>query len=253
MQLDTLTQQMEDNRHEKKVHRLLAVVKKEVVTAVEKGRDDTVQVWPNLVVIEFLAVLVFTIGLFVTSWVLNAPLGELANPDKTPNPAKAPWYFLNLQELLLHMDPALAGVILPSIAVLVLMAIPYLDDVKNDANRWFTSSQGLAVTIFSAIYTATAIILLEIFDNLIGVKRLLAGVPLGTELAGWVVPVIVIGGLSALLMTIVHRKWQPSRRYVLMAWFTGFFVTYIVLTIFGTAFRGTGMEFFWPWAMPHIE
>lgn len=255
MQLDSVSPNQQDVMSQpKKVHRLLAVVRKEVLAFIEKEPEHTVPVWPNLVVIEFLAVAVFSIGLFVISWLVNAPLADLANPDKTPNPAKAPWYFLNLQEMLLHMDAALAGVILPGIAMLFLMAIPYLDNVKADPNRWFTSRQGLMVSIFSAAYTTAALVLLEVFDNVVGVKRLLAGVPRGTDIAGWIVPLMLTGSLIALLIAVIRWRWRASRRDVLLALFTGFFVSYIFLTIMGTAFRGPGMEFFWPWAMPvHVE
>src|SRR5690349_1954144 len=78
---------------------------------------DTVQVWPHLVVIEFLGAIIMTINIVLISTLFNSPLLGLANPDKTPNPSKAPWYFLNLQELLLHMNPALAGVIVPTVAL----------------------------------------------------------------------------------------------------------------------------------------
>src|SRR5213082_3727842 len=87
----------------------------------------TVQVWPHLVVIEFLGALVITINMILLSTLFNGPFRDLANPDKTPNPSKAPWYFLNLQELLLHMNPALAGVIVPTVALGLIAVIPYVD------------------------------------------------------------------------------------------------------------------------------
>src|SRR5438309_10748539 len=77
-------------------------------TTPSEQEADTVQVWPHLVVIEFLAAVIFTINMVLLGTLINGPLAELANPDRTPNPSKAPWYFLNLQELLLHMDPSLA-------------------------------------------------------------------------------------------------------------------------------------------------
>src|SRR5579884_858467 len=91
-------------------------------------QGNMVMVWPQLVSIEFVAILVFTAMLLVLGTLVNAPLDLLANPDRTPNPSKAPWYFLNLQELLLHMHPALAGVIVPAAVVFVLIPlIPYID------------------------------------------------------------------------------------------------------------------------------
>ena len=76
--------------------------------------ERLVYVWPHLVTIEFLAAMLLLLSMVVVSIIMQAPLEGHANADKTPNPSKAPWYFLNLQELLLHMHPSLAGVIVPS-------------------------------------------------------------------------------------------------------------------------------------------
>src|ERR1700686_5249672 len=92
-----------------------------------RERDEEVLVWPDLVFVEFICALLFTLAMVILSFAANAPLQDHANPNHTPNPSKAPWYFLNLQELLLHMDKAWAGVILPTIALGFFMAIPYLD------------------------------------------------------------------------------------------------------------------------------
>src|SRR5438477_914365 len=103
---------------------------------------DTVQVWPHLVVIEFLGAVIITINLVLLGTLINGPLAELANPDRTPNPSKAPWYFLNLQELLLHMDPALAGVIVPTVALVLIAIIPYVDRGSRGLGVWFYSARG---------------------------------------------------------------------------------------------------------------
>ena len=86
-----------------------------------------VQVWPFLLRIEFLAAIIVTVILFVWSIALNAPLEEPANPNLTMNPSKAPWYFLGLQEMLVYFDPWMAGVVLPTLIIVGLMAIPYMD------------------------------------------------------------------------------------------------------------------------------
>ena len=85
-----------------------------------REREEELLVWPDLVFVEFICAVLFTFSFTVISALVNAPLINRANPDETPNPSKAPWYFLNLQELLLHMHPALAGVVVPTVALILL-------------------------------------------------------------------------------------------------------------------------------------
>ena len=106
-------------------------------TRPRREREAEVLVWPDLVFIEFISALIFSIALMVLSAMVNAPLLNRADPDTTPNPSKAPWYFLNLQELLLHMEPAWAGVIVPTIALVLLAAIPYWDRDQQGQGVWF--------------------------------------------------------------------------------------------------------------------
>jgi hypothetical protein len=102
--------------------------------------QDKVEVYPYLVRVEFLVTLWVSIGLVVWSLVLDAPLEEIANPNLTPNPAKAPWYFLGLQELLVYFDPWIAGVVLPGLIIIGLIAIPYLD-VNDKGNGYYTFTE----------------------------------------------------------------------------------------------------------------
>src|SRR3990172_261082 len=99
-----------------------------------------VHVWPFLLKVEFLATIIVTIILFIWSITLNAPLEEPANPSLTMNPSKAPWYFLGLQEMLVYFDPWMAGVILPTLIVVGLMAIPYMD-TNPLGNGYYTYKQ----------------------------------------------------------------------------------------------------------------
>src|SRR5450631_4441429 len=109
-----------------------------------------VHVWPYLLRIEFLAAIILTIILMVWSITLNAPLEEPANPTLTMNPSKAPWYFLGLQEMLVYFDPWIAGVIMPTLIIVGLMAIPYID-ANPLGNGYYTYKQRkFAIWTFSA-------------------------------------------------------------------------------------------------------
>src|SRR3954467_8156986 len=115
---------------------------------IEKAESDRVWVWPDLVYTELISLILCSVVLIVWSIFLKAPLEQPANPANTPNPSKAPWYFLGLQEMLVYFDPWLAGVVLPSLIIVGLIAIPYVD--KNPkGNGYFTFSERKAeITIF---------------------------------------------------------------------------------------------------------
>lgn len=213
---------------------------------VEKGPEDTVTSWPHLLILEALAVLGTSVLLLFWSLAINAPLREFANPDVTENPAKAAWYFMNLQEMLLHMDPALAGVIIPIVMVVVLMALPYIDRSKEDIGIWFASEKGRKIALWSTVYTTFWLIALILFDEYVRVRVLISKPEV---LPAWLIPIAVIFGLSFLLYVLIHR-WQPTRREVLIGFFTAFVVTYVLLTISGLFFRGLGMHLTWPWDLP---
>ncbi len=129
-------------------YRLLALVKQDAVVRVQKEPDDTVMTWPHLVSIEFLAAGVMSVFLLAMGLFINAPLEELANGNVTPAVAKAPWYFLGLQELLAYFHPVVAGVLAPVLGVLVGAAlIPYVDREKPLAIR--PSERKTAVMLFT--------------------------------------------------------------------------------------------------------
>ncbi|MFN8021574.1 MAG: menaquinol-cytochrome c reductase cytochrome b subunit [Acidimicrobiales bacterium] len=113
--------------------RLLTVVKSGSIQEVKASPIDKVHTWPHLLAAEFVAALVCLTFLFLFSVFVNAPLLQLANPNQTPNPSKAPWYFLGLQELLTMFHPMVAGVTIPGVGLIVLILAPYID--KNPSNK----------------------------------------------------------------------------------------------------------------------
>ncbi len=113
-----------------------------------KVKTEQVFTWPNLVAKELLAAILVTVFFLVYSFYIDAPLRELANPGEPENPAKAPWYFLGLQEILVYFDPWIAGVVIPSIIMVGLMAIPYLDINPKGNGVYNFKDRKFAVTVF---------------------------------------------------------------------------------------------------------
>lgn len=114
-------------------HRLLAMVPPSGIQQIRGKQEDKVYTWPHLISSEFIALLAVTAGLTVMSVFVAAPLEDLANNTVTPNPSKAPWYFMGLQELLLYFHPMIAGVTIPTVMLVGLAALPYAD--RNPSKR----------------------------------------------------------------------------------------------------------------------
>jgi hypothetical protein len=125
--------------------RLLTVVKSGSIQDVKATPQDKVHVWPHLLAAEFVAALFITGFTLIFSIFVNAPLLELANINKTPNPSKAPWYFLGLQELLTMFHPMVAGVTIPGMGIFLLILAPYLD--RNPSNK--PEDRKFAIGIFT--------------------------------------------------------------------------------------------------------
>ncbi|WP_426574325.1 menaquinol-cytochrome c reductase cytochrome b subunit [Aquihabitans sp. McL0605] len=134
--------------------RLLTVVKSGSIQDVKAAPQDKVHVWPHLLSVEFVAALACTAFVFIFSVFVNAPLLELADINKTPNPSKAPWYFLGLQELLALFHPMVAGVLLPGIGLGGLMMAPYID--RNPSAK--PEDRKFAVALFTIFLMACAVL-----------------------------------------------------------------------------------------------
>jgi quinol-cytochrome oxidoreductase complex cytochrome b subunit len=128
-------------------YRLLAMVKQDAIVRVQKEPDDTVMTWPHLLSIEFLAAGVMSLFLLLMGLFINAPLEELANGNVTPAVAKAPWYFLGLQELLAYFHPTVAGFMGPVFVLVGAALIPYVDRGNVDAHH--PSERKTAIVLFT--------------------------------------------------------------------------------------------------------
>ncbi len=241
---------------EAKRQKLLVLVRGRALARPTDLAEDEVMVWPSLGVVEAVCATVFLLLLIAVSVLFSAPLTAQANPNQTPNPSKAPWYFLNLQELLLHMNAGVAGVIIPTLALGARAAIPYFDRSPLGVGILGTSAKGRKIAGFSAIFTTVVLIGMIILDEASGRTQFGIGGFLRTQLGApefvynQILPVGIIMVTIAILVVLVQVIFKPTRREMIIALFTAFVITYLVLTISGTSFRGEGQDLVFPWQLP---
>src|SRR5664279_394696 len=216
----------------RKTPRRIAFITKRTSPQVHVKDEERVMTYPEVFFRTAVAIQVLAIALVVISLRWNAPLEGLADPMHTPNPAKAPWYFLGLQELLHYFPPVVAGVLVPTLLIIALIVIPYFN-INIEANGLFLRDRTKRLRLFYLVALGMLIFLLA-FHVYVAVA-----------------PTILV----ALAMTIAAYSTPDSpsrmRRYLsrkpLAFWvMTWFLLELIVLTAVGTWFRGPG----WSWVLP---
>lgn len=199
-----------------------------------KAQDDpVVQSFPEVLFRAAIAVEALAIALVVIALFFNAPLEGLADPSHTPNPAKAPWYFLGLQELLHYFPPVVAGVLVPTLVVIALIVIPYFN-INIEAHGIFTKDRQKRLRIFWIVALAFCLFLLA-FDVIVAL-----------------IPTLIVIALMALAAYTPANPPSSFRRALaakpLSFWIMSWFLFELcVLTAVGTLFRGPGWSWVWPW------
>jgi hypothetical protein len=195
--------------------------------------EERVQTFSEVLIRALLAIECLVIGLVLMSLFFNAPLEGIANPTNTPNPAKAPWYFLGLQEMLHYFPPVVAGVMIPGLLVVALIVIPYFD-INIEAEGFFLKNRERRLML-SMIVAGSLSIFLWFFDVYVALA-----------------PTVIIAALMLLAAFSSPQSPGRFRRYLafrpvfwwIMTWFL---FELIVLTAVGTFFRGPGWSWVWPW------
>jgi quinol-cytochrome oxidoreductase complex cytochrome b subunit len=200
---------------------------------------------PNLILREFVAGLVLLAVVLNLAALVAAPLGPAANPGMSPNPAKAPWYFMGIQELLLHFDPLFAVLLLPVALLVGLAAVPYLAYDADTSGIWFASREGRRLATGAATVALVATPLAVLLDEyLLDVPAWLPWLP--RVITNGVLPVALIGaGCWLAARRLRHRG--ATRNEVVLAGGVFLAVAFSVLTTVGVWFRGPGMALTWPW------
>ncbi|MCA9623602.1 MAG: hypothetical protein KC731_31490 [Myxococcales bacterium] len=212
----------------------LLVVQEDARPAIDLHDEDTVMTFPHLLVRELIALLAASLLLVVVSLLFDAPLEELANPEVTPNPAKAPWYFLGLQELLHYYPPLVSGVILPGLVVAALVVVPYFPINLKRTSLFEGRDVGRVVVTLVAV--GVGLTALFYFTGAHPVWPIIG-------------PTWFVIGLMASPAALPEgpgRRWLTTRSVPFWVFFW-FLVVAVVLTVVGVFFRGPGWAFTLPW------
>lgn len=217
----------------KKSPRRVAFITRRTSAAVKVADEEQVQTYPELLFRVAVAIEILFIALVVTALLFNAPLEGLADPSHTPNPAKAPWYFLGLQELLHYFPPVVAGVLAPGLVVMALIVIPYFN-INIEAEGLFLKDRKRRFTIFAIVAIALTVFLV-IFDVYVAVP--------GTLI---IAALMALAGYSSPQSSSAFRRYLAAKplSFWIMTWFL---IELVVLTAVGTFFRGPGWSWVWPW------
>jgi quinol-cytochrome oxidoreductase complex cytochrome b subunit len=208
------------------------------------NEDNSVPSTPHITVRLLLVTLLTVAVSLVLALIFPAPLEEAANPEITPNPAKAPWYFLGLQELVGY-SALMGGVIIPGIVILGLALIPYMDREQRGIGFWFTDGPGRRWGFVGFVYGAAATCLCVASAILLPVRSLFSGIE-SQLFFDLVNPATLLVLLCAVLYFGV-AKITSSTRYAAIATFCAFIIAFVLLTYTGTALRGPNWDFYWPW------
>jgi quinol-cytochrome oxidoreductase complex cytochrome b subunit len=199
---------------------------------------------PNLIVREAAVGLMLVAFVLIMSIVWNAPLQEQANPGMSPNPAKAPWYFLGFQELLLHLHPVFAVFIWPLLGAGALLCVPFWRDTALPTGLWFGGSvRARKLAAWVAVGGAMATLAIILADNLLPNS----GAAVNTLITRGLLPTCLLITLLIGLYFLLVGKLQYSRAEAVMAAIILILVALMVCTIIGVWFRGPEMHLIWPW------
>jgi len=199
---------------------------------------------PNLIVRETAVGLMLVAFVLIMSIVWNAPLQEQANPGMSPNPAKAPWYFLGFQELLLHLHPIFAIFVWPLLGAGALLCVPFWRNSALPTGVWFGGSErARKLAAWVAIGGTMATLVIILTDNMLPQSGAVANTLITRGLLPTGLLITILIGIYFLLV----KKLQYSRAEAVMAGIILFMVALTVCTIIGVWFRGPEMHLIWPW------
>ena len=212
-------------------------------------KPERVTTIPHLVRREFIFAIVWIAIILIFSMLVPAPLEGIANPGLSPNPAKAPWYFMGLQELLLHFHPLVGAIVLPGLALLAIFLLPFFDINLTSVGVYFRSLRGRSLALLGIGLALIATPLWVLLDEY--VLNWTAWLPTWDALiSNGLIPLAVVLLPLMMLDEWMHKKFHADTEERVLFIATFLFTSFIVLTLIGIFFRGAGMSLYWPWNIP---
>jgi quinol-cytochrome oxidoreductase complex cytochrome b subunit len=209
-----------------------------------EDNQNYIQAFPHLIQRELSYGLALTALVLMLAVFLDAPLDDPANPGMSPNPAKAPWYFMGLQELQLHFHPLFSVLLFPLMTTVALALVPYLHYKNAPHGKWFLSKSGKRTAIITACLALVLTPTLVLTDDM----WLLPSSGLPSVIWRAAIPLSMLFAVSFGLALLFKHFLKTSKAELVQALFTLFFVSFAVLTVLGVWFRGPGMALVWPGA-----
>ena len=205
-------------------------------------RGPMVDAMPHLIVREVTTAVVLLAVILLISMFFDAPLADQANPGLSPNPTKAPWYFMGLQELLMHFHPVFAVFVIPLLMVAGLLSIPYINYQAETAGIWFCSRKGRKMALIAVVVATAATVAAVLLDEFV-IGANLAGPP--NMISNGLLPFSIILAACAGFYVVMKMGFKASNNESIQALFTLLMTSFVVLTVIGVWFRGTGMQLMW--------
>ena len=202
--------------------------------------------FPDLLLREATMALVVIALVLLLSAIIDAPLGEQANPGLSPNPTRAPWYFAGLQELLLHLHPVFAVSVIPALVLSGLLAIPYLGYAADTGGVWFASQRGLRSTAIAAVMGVALTSLMVVVDAWLSAREA-TGETISPAISRGLLPLLLFAAIIAGITAFVKKRYGATSNETVQVVFTLLLAAATVLTITGVWFRGAGMALTVPW------
>ena len=203
---------------------------------------EMAETMPHLITREVALALIVLATIVLIAMFFDAPLADKANPGLSPNPTKAPWYFMGIQEMLMHFHPIYALLVIPVLLVFGLLSIPYINYDVSTVGIWFCSHKGRKMALVAMVFSTIATIAAVLFDEFV-TTTVSVGPP--NVISNGLLPFAIVLLICTGFYWLVKRSFTANKNEAIQALFTLLMTAFVILTLIGTWFRGAGMQLVW--------